>query len=83
MRVLGRRIVKLDIKDRGHTEFGDPKTRSQDAVGTDGGEVHWKNVRDELKKTNFNGWATAEVKGGGKERLTRMSIWMRGILGLG
>jgi len=83
VRVLGKRIVKLDIKDRGNTEFGDPKTRSQDAVGTDGGEVHWKNVRDELKKTNFSGWATAEVKGGGKERLTRMSSWMRGILGLG
>ena len=81
MRVLGKRIVKLDVKDRGHTELR-PKDKVSDAVGTDGGEVHWKNLRDELKKTNFSGWATAEVKGGGKERLTRMSSWMRGILGL-
>ena len=36
--------AKLDIKDRGHERFGDPKKRSPDAVGTDDGEVHWKKV---------------------------------------
>lgn len=82
-RVLGRRIVKLDIKDRGHVEFGDPKTRSTDAVGTDGGEVHWENVRRQLERINFRGWATAEVTGGDKARLTRMASWIRGVLNLG
>ena len=79
-RVLGPRIVKMDIKDRGHADFGDRKTKSKDAVGTDGGEVHWKNVRKELAKIEFGGWATAEVKGGDKQRLTKMAGWMEHVL---
>ena len=80
VRVLGHRIVKLDVKDRGHVDFGDPKKRSSDAVGADGGEVHWKNVRRELERIEFAGWATAETKGGDEARLKRMALWVRGIL---
>jgi L-ribulose-5-phosphate 3-epimerase len=81
-RVLGSRIVKLDIKDRGHAEFGDPKRRSTTAIGTDGGEVHWANVRDELSRVGFAGWATAEVTGGDRERLAGIARWMDQVLGL-
>ncbi len=81
-RVLGKRIVKLDIKDRGHPEFGDPKLRSKTAIGTDGGEVHWANVRDELDRAQFSGWATAEVKGGDRRRLAGIAKWMDQVLGL-
>ncbi len=81
-RVLGRRVVKLDIKDRGHAEFGDSKLRSKTAIGTDGGEVHWANVRDELSRVNFSGWATAEVKGGDRKRLAGIARWMDQVLGL-
>ncbi len=81
-RVLGRRIVKLDIKDRGHAEFGDPKLKSPTAVGTDGGEVHWANVRGELAKLDFSGWATAEVRGGDRKRLAAIAKWMDQVLGL-
>jgi L-ribulose-5-phosphate 3-epimerase len=80
--VLGRRIVKMDIKDRGHAEFGDPKLKSQTAVGTDGGEVHWANVRKELAAVNFSGWASAEVKGGDAQRLAGISAWMDQVLKL-
>ena len=52
-------------------------------LGTDGGEVHWQNVRKELKEINFSGWATAEVKGGNEARLKRAAKWMHGVLGLG
>lgn len=79
-RALARRIVNLDIKDRGHAELGDPKTRSKDAVGTDGGGVHWKNVRKELARIDFGGWATAEVKGGDSKRLAGIARWMEYIL---
>lgn len=82
LRVLGTRSVKLDIKDRGHRFFGDPDTVSPDAVGTDGGEVHWEHVRAELARLQFSGWATAEVKGGDAERLGRMARWMQRILRL-
>ena len=82
IRVLGHRITKLDIKDRGHERFGDPDKRSPDAVGTDDGEVHWKNVRRELERIKFSGWATAETKGGDEFRLKGMARWMRDTLRL-
>ena len=81
-RVLGNRIAKLDIKDRGHERFGDPKKRSPDAVGTDDGEVHWKKVCRELERIKFAGWATAETRGGDVSRLKGMARWMRDILRL-
>jgi hexulose-6-phosphate isomerase len=82
IRVLGKRIVKLDIKDRGHPVFGDPKKASSGVVGTNGGEVHWRNVRKELANIGFSGWATAEMKGGDRNRLAKMAKWVNEVLGL-
>lgn len=81
-RVLGKRVGKLHIKDRGHPEFGDPKLKSKTAVGTDGGEVDWANVRNELARLSFSGWATAELKGGDRQRLARIAKWMDQVLRL-
>jgi len=81
-RVLGTRIEKLDIKDRGHPVFGDPKRAKPNVVGTDGGEVHWANVRRELERIAFSGWATAEVAGGDRDRLAGIGCWMRDVLDL-
>ena len=80
---LGSRVYKLDIKDRGHREFGDVKLRRKGiATGTDGGEVNWVRVREELNSVSFSGWATAEVKGGDRKRLTGIAGWMRDVLNL-
>lgn len=79
--VLGERIHKLDIKDRGHNEFGDPRIKREGVAGTDGGEVNWEEIRKLLAEQGFAGWATAEVRGGDRERLRRMLGWMRGVLG--
>lgn len=81
--VLGKRIHKLDIKDRGHPEFGEPKLARDGASGTDGGEVNWKRVREILVANDFSGWATAEVAGGDRERLAGIAGWMRDVLDLG
>ena len=63
--------MKLDIKDRGHHEFEILVTKDRgQRPGTDGGEVHWQNVRKELKETTL-AMATAEVKGGNEARLKR------------
>ena len=78
--VLAQRIQKIDIKDRGHADFGDANLRSATAQGTDGGEVHWTNVRHELTVNNFQGWATAEVKGGDRKRLQDIATWMNSVL---
>lgn len=82
-RVLGKRIGKLHVKDRGHAEFGDPETKSEGVVGTDGGEIHWANVRNELARLDFSGWATAEIRGGGdRKRLAGIARWMDQVLRL-
>lgn len=80
--VLGERVYKLDIKDRGHSEFGEAKLKRDGAVGTNGGEVHWERVRKILDRNNYSGWGTAEVPGGDRERLKRMAGWMRDVLDL-
>lgn len=80
-RVLGRHIGRIDVKDRGHAEFGDTKLKSKTAQGTNGGEVHWANVRRELRRINYHGWGTAEVAGGDRHRLARMAKWMDNVLG--
>jgi hexulose-6-phosphate isomerase len=80
--VLGKRVYKLDIKDRGHAEFGEAKLKREGAVGTNGGEVHWERVRNILDQNDFSGWATAEVTGGDRKRLKRMAGWMRDVLEL-
>jgi len=80
---LGDRIFKLDIKDRGHSVFGDKKLMKPEiTTGTNGGEVNWKAVRAHLEQIQFSGWATAEVAGGDRKRLAEMANWMRDVLDL-
>lgn len=79
---LGKRIYKIDIKDRGHAEFGDTKLKRKGVAGTDGGEVNWVEVRKQLDRASFSGWATAEVAGGDRERLAGIAAWMKDVLDL-
>ena len=37
------------------------------------GDIDWARVREELKKIGFNDWATAEVRGGDRQRLAEIS----------
>ncbi len=68
IRTLGRRIVKLDVKDwsftKGWTKISD-------------GDVPWPDVREALREIGFTGWATAEVGGGDRERLAEIRANMR------
>lgn len=74
IRVLGERIVKLDVKDwgkkNGFCKIGD-------------GDVNWPAVREELAKINFTGWCTAEVGGGDRARLADIAARMDRELALG
>lgn len=60
IRLLGSRIVKLDVKDwgvsNGFCKIGD-------------GDVDWPDVREALAEIGYTGWATAEVAGGDRERM--------------
>ena len=68
IRLLGRRIVKLDVKDWG-TQAGFCK------IGD--GDVDWPEVRKALEEIGFTGWATAEVKGGDADRCAEILSNMR------
>lgn len=73
IRVLGQRIVKLDVKDWGQSngfcKIGD-------------GDVDWEAVRAELAKIGFTGWCTAEVAGGKRERMADILRRMQQVLAL-
>ena len=74
VQALGKRIVKLDIKGYGKAkEFGH---------GIGDGDVDWAAVRRELEAVDFRGWATAEVGGGGRDRLKDIASRMDRVLGL-
>jgi len=70
IRTLGRRIVKLDVKDWG-VEAGWAK------IGE--GDVIWPEVCDALREIGFAGWATAEVGGGSRERLEEIKAGMERV----
>jgi len=63
IRTLGRRIVKLDVKDWG-------KKSGWAKIGD--GDVDWSEVRNALREIGFTGWCTAEVSGGDEKRLAEI-----------
>jgi hexulose-6-phosphate isomerase len=73
IRTLGKRIVKLDIKDWG-------KKNNFCKIGD--GDVDWDAVRAALRETRFTGWSTAEVAGGDRKRMREIAMNMDKVLGL-
>jgi hexulose-6-phosphate isomerase len=73
VRTLGKRIVKLDVKDwgiqAGWARIGD-------------GDVDWPGVCRALLEIGYIGWAAAEVEGGNRERLRDISQRMDRVFGL-
>ncbi|MDP0491651.1 MAG: sugar phosphate isomerase/epimerase family protein [Verrucomicrobiota bacterium JB023] len=71
IRTLGKRIVKIDVKDwgreAGFCQLGD-------------GDVDWPEVRRALTEIGFTGWATAEVAGGDRKRCAEILASMRQLL---
>jgi hexulose-6-phosphate isomerase len=72
IRVLGKRIKKLDVKDR---------TRSSERKLIGEGEADWPAVRQALGEIGYQGWVAAEVPGGDRERLTDVLDRMNRVLG--
>jgi len=64
LRTLGKRVLKLDIKDysrkTGWAKIGE-------------GDSDWPEVMRALADIGYEGWASAEVAGGGPERLKEIS----------
>lgn len=80
--VLGDRIGKLDIKEWDEKKHQSEGLRAGFGSELGDGTIDWAAVRAALKKIGYEGWATAEVKGGGLERLTDIASRMDKILDL-
>ncbi len=83
IKILGKRIVKLDIKEysRKIQMSQGPRKGFQAEIGE--GDCDWPAVRDALKQIGYtNGWATAEVKGGDRKRLADIAERMDKVLAL-
>ena len=70
IRVLGSRIVKLDVKDWGVKNGFCPLGK---------GDVDWMQVRRELSNIEFSGWVTREGGDGGDDKT---AVLMNRLLGL-
>jgi hexulose-6-phosphate isomerase len=74
IRAFGPRCVKLDVKGFSRAKNGFTEITE--------GDLPWDQVRKALEEIGFSGWATAEVGGGGLERLTQVREQMQKVFGL-
>lgn len=76
IRAFGPRAVKFDVKG-----FSRAKNTFTEITGDDD-DLPWAEVRKAIADTNWTGWTTAEVGGGGLERLTKVRQQMEKAFGL-
>jgi len=80
--VLGKRIKKLDIKEYSREKQNNEGLWKGFNVKIGAGSIDWVAVRNELVGIGYEGWATAEVSGGGRERLADIGRRMDKVLDL-
>ncbi len=76
LKAFGHRAVKLDVKG-----FSRAKNKFVDITSEDD-DLPWGEVQKGLEEIGFTGWTTAEVGGGGLERLTIVRKQMEKAFGL-
>jgi L-ribulose-5-phosphate 3-epimerase len=72
IKALGKRIVKLDIKEYSRKLQMDQGPWKGFGVKIGDGDCDWPAVLTALSEVGYSGWATAEVSGGEKARLTEI-----------
>ncbi len=82
VRVLGPRIFKLDIKEYSREKRDKEGPFAGFRVKLGEGDVDWPAVRDALRLIGYTGWASAEVRGGDRNRLQEISERMDTVLDL-
>ncbi len=80
IRILGKRILKLHIKEYSRKKRDDQGLWKGFDAELGEGDNRWPEVVKALREVGYDGWACAEVGGGGKERLLDISRRMDRIL---
>lgn len=82
IRVLGPRILKLDIKEFSREKRDKEGLWEGFKVQLGEGSIDWPSVRHALEQTGYQGWVSAEVQGGDRTWLAELSSRMDSVLGL-
>ncbi len=78
--VLGARILKLDVKEFSRSKRDNEGLWKGFGVEIGEGDCDWPAVREALDRIGYRGWASAEVGGGGAERLADITRRMDQVL---
>ncbi len=73
IRALGKRILKLDIKDYSRKKANDEGVWKGFDAEIGDGDAGWSAVNKALSEIGYSGWGAAEVSGGDRERLKEIS----------
>ena len=82
IRILGRRVRKLDVKEYSRAIMNEQGMRKGFDVPIGEGDIDWAAVREALIEIGYSGWATAEVPGGDRKALADIARRMDQVLGL-
>ncbi len=82
IRILGKRILKLDIKDFSRKKRNDEGLYAGFGAKIGDGDSGWADVVKALDDVGYGGWATAEVRGGDEARLKDIAARMERVFGL-
>ena len=74
--VLGPRILKLDIKEYSRDKQKNEGVWKGFQVELTEGDCNWPAVNTALREIGYQGWGSAEVPGGDRERLAKISQLM-------
>lgn len=80
IRTLGPRILKLDIKEYSRSKRDEEGPYAGFRVELGEGDCDWAAVQDALADIGYEGWATAEIPGGDRNRLKDIADRMDNIL---
>ena len=76
IRILNKRILKLDVKEYSREKANEEGLGKGFQVELTEGDCNWPVVLNALEDIGYNGWASAEVPGGDRVRLEKISELM-------
>ena len=74
--ILGKRILKLDIKEYSRKKSDQEGLGKGFGVELLEGDCDWPAVIKSLREIGYTGWGTAEIPGGDRERLKEIASRM-------